>query len=449
MDQNYPRSPWYDQSLPAPSDGSGKSAAAKKKKKPRTGAKIIGIAVCVLILIAASVIAFGDIHWYFRGKDGTVHSSGDPGIAVNPNPVLPDPSQDGDDYAEDYNDFFADYYYDADKPLPASRIERADTHSECRLELHSAEGKPELSLQELYTACADSVVIVRACSYSSMNLIHSGTGIIVSDSGFIVTNQHIISDTDTATVILTDGTEYPAFLVGEDTLTDIAVLKIPARDLPCAEFGDSDTVQVGDPVAAIGNPLSDQLTGTLTNGIISALNRQISFSGRYLSLLQTSAPINEGNSGGPLFNQYGQVIGITNMKLSNAYSDVTIEGIGFAIPTTTVKTVTDQLIAHGKYSRPALGITVGAIPDEVAEHYGLPVGGLYISEISEGSSAEEQGIQVGDVLTHVNGMEVHVTDDVLAIRDTLAVGDEMTLTIFRDGKTFDVIIILKELSQLY
>lgn len=447
MDQKYPRNPWYDQSLPARTSG-----REKKQRKPRTGVKITAIVLCVVVLIAASVLAFGnpaDVQWYFRGADGKVHTNQTPAPDTEAGEQPETEAEAGDGFSEDYRDFFEDYYYSSSTQImPDSRLEKADLNTDFRLEIHGTEGKRELTLGELYTACVDTVVNIQAVSYNEMMMIHSGTGIIVSDTGFILTNQHIISDTDTATVIMNDGSSYLAFLVGEDKQTDLAVLKIAARNLPYAELGDSTGVQVGDAVAAIGNPLGDELINTLTNGIISALDRQISVNGRDLSLMQTTAAINEGNSGGPLFNMYGQVIGITNMKMSNAYSDVTIEGIGFAIPTDTVKTVTDQLIANGSYSRPGLGITVGAIPDLISRHYDLP-GGLYINAISEGSSAAEQGVQVGDILTHVNGVPVSVTDDVLNIRDTCAVGDEMTLTIFRDGETFDVVIVLRELNQLY
>ena len=229
---------------------------------------------------------------------------------------------------------------------------------------------------------------------------------------------------------------------------DLAVLKIEADSLHAATFGDSSALSVGDSVVAIGNPLTDSLSGTMTNGIISAIDRSVSNNGHPMTLLQTNAALNEGNSGGPLFNMYGQVIGVTNMKMSNPYSDVSVEGLGFAIPTVTVKAVTDQLIATGRYVRPGIGIVVGAIASEDAEHYGLP-GGLYISSVSPNSDAAAKGVKEGDILTHVNGIEVRKTDDVLAIRDAMQIGENMTLTIFRDGETFDVEIELFDLSKLY
>lgn len=454
MDAQYPRSPWYDQSLP---NGPGESQAAPavpKKKKNRTGMKITAIILCVAILIAASAVAFSDRGVPFWKKalpeatpspEALPPASGKAGDVEPPRDDLP---SDSGSFADNFKDFFNSFYTPAEKTLPDSRIKKTDIHSDFRLTLQSTADREEMTLRELYPACVDTVVSIHARSNKEFGMIHSGTGFIISADGFLITNQHVLSDTDVVTVILSDGSEYDGYLVGEDASTDIAVLKIEANDLPSAELGESDSVMVGDPVAAIGNPLGEELTGTLTSGIVSAIDRDISYNGHTLSLLQTTAALNEGNSGGPLFNMYGQVIGITNMKLSNAYSDVTIEGIGFAIPTATVKAVADQLIATGKYSRPGLGITVGAIPSEAAEHYDLP-NGLYISAVSPGSSAQEEGVQPGDILTHVNGIPVRKTADVLNIRDTLAVGDQMTLTIFRDGEVFDIVITLRELSLLY
>jgi serine protease Do len=249
-------------------------------------------------------------------------------------------------------------------------------------------------------------------------------------------------------IILPDDTEYPALLVGEDAQMDLAVLKIDADGLHPAVFGDSRELSVGDSVVAIGNPLTDSLSGTMTNGIISAIDRSVSLNNHPMTLLQTNAALNEGNSGGPLFNMYGQVIGVTNLKMANPYSEVSVEGLGFAIPSLTVKAVTDQLIASGVYVRPGIGITVGAIAAEDAEHYDLP-DGLYISSVSPTSDAAAKGVLAGDILTHVNGIAVRRTDDVLAIRDAMQIGDTMTLTIYRDGETFDIEIELFDLSKLY
>ena len=248
-------------------------------------------------------------------------------------------------------------------------------------------------------------------------------------------------------VILSDGSEYEAKLVGEDPQSDIAILKIEAAGLTPAEFGKSDELSVGDEVVAIGNPLGMEFSGTLTNGIISAIDRDMDYNGATMTLLQTNAAINEGNSGGPLINMYGQVIGITNMKMVNS-SDVTIEGIGFAIPSNTVKEMADQLMAKGKVTgRPGIGITCGMVPEAAAQHYGL-VCGLYIISVVPESDAAAKGVQAGDILTHINGQAVYTTDDVLAIRDGYGVGDVLTFTIFRNGESFNVDVELYDQNDL-
>ena len=421
MEPEYPRSPWYDQSLPA----------VKPGKKRHRALKITALVLCALVVIAAGVFAFVPGLWPWHGT-----------AAGADNNLLPD-------YPEDYRDYLS-AYYQAKSASSAEKclLPRLELDTDFRLELQSAEDHPELTLQELYARCINSVVSIYALEADSISRAHTGTGFIVSPDGFIVTNQHIIAGCDSVTVTLGDGNIYEAFLMGEDTQTDIAVLKIVAANLPAVELGESSALQVGDSVAAIGNPLGQNLTGTLTDGIISAIDRSIRANGRTMTLLQTTAALNEGNSGGPLFNQYGQVVGITNMKMVNAYSSVSVEGIGFAIPTATVKTITDQIFASGHYSRPGLGITLGAVPADAAAYYGIPQG-LFVSDISEYSSAQEAGIQVGDIVTHANGTQVHRTDEVLSIRDGLAVGDSMTLTIYREGETLELSIVIGDLGQLY
>ncbi len=449
---NYPRSDWY---APRPSAAAPMQQPAPRKK--HTGMKIAAITVCVLLLLVASVYAFSDsfgLRWQVRQDDGDgSHSftfeipTPDASDRKEETPSAPDPEL-PEEYDRDYKDFFSKYY-SSDQSASGnddSSIARTETGSDFRIELQSADA-PELTLQELYADCVQSVVGIKATARGKLGYFW-GTGIIMSEDGFILTNQHIIAGTNKAVIILPDGTEHDALLVGEDTQMDLAVLKIEADGLHAATFGDSSALSVGDSVVAIGNPLTDSLSGTMTNGIISAIDRSVSSNGHPMTLLQTNAALNEGNSGGPLFNMYGQVIGVTNMKMANPYSDVSVEGLGFAIPTVTVKAVTDQLIATGHYVRPGIGIVVGAIASEDAEHYGLP-GGLYISSVSPSSDAAAKGIKEGDILTHVNGIEVRKTDDVLAIRDAMQIGENMTLTIFRDGETFDVEIELFDLSKLY
>ena len=425
MEQNYPRSPWYDQSLPAT------PANAAKSRKKRTVIKITAIVLCALVLIAAVLLV--------------IFNEFLPGPSSVPPADTQSEENTGSGFSRDFKEFFSTYSTPAETPAPESKLKRAELQTDFRVDFESTEEMEQLQLQELYAACSPSVVGISALSERG---IHWGTGFIISSDGYIVTNQHIISGTTLAEVILQDGSHFPAYLIGEDSYSDIAVLKIAAKDLPAVSFGDSTALTVGDEVAAIGNPLSSSLTGTLTNGIISAEERTINYNGEDLPMLQTNTALNEGNSGGPLFNMYGQVVGITNMKFNASYSEVTIEGIGFAIPSRLVKTVVNQIIATGRYSRPGLGITVSPIPVNIGSEYQLPIG-LYVAEISENSDALAKGVQVGDIVTHVNGIPVRQNKDLLSIRDSMQVGNEMTFTIFREGETFDVVIVLQELSLFY
>jgi len=494
MDEN--RNSWYDQSTPSDwyaSPEAPKAAAApaapaspKKPRRKRTGLKITMIIVLVIMLIAGTAFIFADgienledfvlsiqgiyveddvledkiedeiennlenLPNFFNGLIpgfGNIipDIEGDFEIIIPENDATPDDPDDGD-LPKDFRDFF-DKYYTAEDTIEASNLPRAETKGNFELELYFKRDSEKLALDELYERCAPSIVGVMA-EYEGKMGYGWGSGIILSADGYIVTNAHVISEADKCTVILWNGKECPALLVGEDSQTDLAVLKIDAKGLIPAKFGNSDELRVGEEVAAIGNPLGSEFSHTLTNGIISAIDRHVDYSGTNMPLIQTNAAINEGNSGGPLFNMYGQVIGVTNMKMSNEYG-VTIEGIGFAIPSTTVKKVCDQLIANGKVvGRPGIGITCGSVPPEAMEEYGLPEG-LYITEVSEGSDAKAKGILPGDVLTHINGIKVLTTDDVLVIRDEHQVGDFLRFTIYRDGKTFEVDVEIYDLGNIY
>ena len=306
-------------------------------------------------------------------------------------------------------------------------------------------GEQELSLQELYAACADSIVGITAYP-EDQNGYYWGTGVIAGENGLIITNAHVIEGCASAEVTLYNNESYEALLVGADAVSDLALLKIDCTGLPAASFADISSLSVGDPVAAIGNPLSEEFRSTLTNGIISAIDRGMNYNGHTMSLLQTNAAINQGNSGGALFNMYGQVIGVTNMKMMSSYSS--IEGIGFAIPSSTIAAVADSLMQYGEVrGRTAIGITVGAIPENVTSHYDLPTG-LYVSAVEEKSDAAAKGIQQGDIITAVNGSPASATSDILTVKNTLSVGDTITFTIWRDGETFDVDVTLVDENDL-
>ena len=345
-----------------------------------------------------------------------------------------------------YREYFDAIYPRSEEETSAPvGIEHGKADTDFRLTLRPAAGGEE-SLQQLYDSCAPAVVGISA--YADGAIGYSwGSGVILTEDGFILTNTHVIEGSDRAKVTLYDDTEYEARLIGYDSISDIAVLKIEAEGLPTAVFGDSSSIYVGQKVAAIGNPLGEEFRMTLTDGIISAISRDINYKGRTMTLMQTNAAINEGNSGGPLFNLYGQVIGITNMKMMSSASS--IEGIGFAIPSSTVLTVVNGILESGKVvGRVSIGITVGPIPEEAAAAYGLPEG-LYIADVSAGSDAEAKGLQIGDILMEVNGQTVTETKKVAEIKDQFGVGDELLLKIWRDGEIFEVSVALVDTNDVY
>lgn len=298
-----------------------------------------------------------------------------------------------------------------------------------------------LSAQEIYDMVNPSVVAVQVDQGD--NYYSMGSGVIFSEDGYIVTNAHVIAGGSRAEVLFSDGSVYTASLIGYDSAYDLAVLKVSVTGLPAAEFGDSDNVRVGDVVYAIGNPLGLELRGTLTDGIISAIDRDVSAENGSMTLLQTTAALNSGNSGGALINEAGQVVGITNMKMMS--DEETIEGLGFAIPTRSVKEVVDQLIAQGYYDDgiPLLGVKVYTYNSD-----GVTPSGAYVSEVTAGSSAERQGLRVGDIITAANGKTVTNIGELLAVKETLNAGDTMVLSVWRNGERLTVELTLMTRYQM-
>ena len=355
-------------------------------------------------------------------------------------------TEDGDEeFPEQWSDFFENYYQETDSSSAVVNIERTEGNDTFAIRLQEA-GKTELSLQVLYDKCAPSIVAISGYT-KGVQGYNWGTGVVLTADGLILTNTHVIDACDRATVTLFNDQEYEAKLVGFDTFSDLAVLKIDAKGLKPAEFGDSSSLRVGDPVAAIGNPLGDTFRCTLTDGIISAISRDISYKGRTMTLLQTNTALNEGNSGGALFNMYGQVVGITNMKMMSSYSS--IEGIGFAIPSVTVREVVSGLVRFGEFrGRPSIGITVGAIPEEAESRYQLPKG-LYITDVQKNSDAWVKGVRPGDILMEVNHIQVLTTADVSEIKNQFSVGDSLHFTIWRNGETLEFDVLLMDNNDLY
>jgi len=274
----------------------------------------------------------------------------------------------------------------------------------------------------------------------------SGTGFAVSSDGYILTNAHVVEDADKVTVKL-DGEdeEREATIVGSDTETDIAVLKVEGVTLQPLELGDSDTVRVGEYVLAIGNPLStDELANTVTFGIISATSREITIDNYTNTYLQTDAAINFGNSGGPLINMQGQVIGINSAKTITAGYDeygnaVSAEGIGFALPINQAKKIMEILITVGYVERPGIGITVGTVTEEMAEEYGTPVG-AYVESVVKDRPADLAGIKAGDIIVEANGKTITTHEELVDIVLGCMIGDELPVTVYRDGEYLDLTI---------
>ena len=293
-----------------------------------------------------------------------------------------------------------------------------------------------LGLQAIYDKNIPSVVSISCASNGKST---SGTGVVLSKNGYLVTNAHVIEDAQTIRVLLTDGRTFDAHLIGEDNITDLAVLYIKANDLTPAEFGDSAKMKVGDAVAAIGDPLGIELRGTMTDGIVSAINRGMNMNGRQITLIQTNAALNSGNSGGPLINCYGQVIGINTMKIG-AFSDAAgVEGLGFAIPSVTVKEIVDQLIRQGYVSgRPALPFEGEWVSLFNQQFRRLPAG-LYITRVDADTE-----LQPKDILLQIGGTRVTNDEELNAVLFSHDVGDTVLLTVYRNGLQYTTSIRLTE-----
>ena len=298
-----------------------------------------------------------------------------------------------------------------------------------------------ISLQEIYTRNIDSVVSISCSGYGVSS---TGTGVILSCDGFLVTNAHVVKGSNSIQVQLTDDRSFRAEVIGSDEISDLAVLYIEADQLTPAQFGDSSTLRVGDTVVAIGDPLGAEFRGTYTNGIVSAINRNVDMDGRTMTLIQTNAALNSGNSGGPLINCYGQVVGINTMKIGTFTDTAGVEGLGFAIPSATVKEIVDQLVAQGYVSgRPTLGLE-GETISGVYQHYDRMPRGLYITWVDPAGAAAQRGIASGDILLSINDREVASMEELKSVILDFEVGDTVNAVIYRGGQRYLVELTLSE-----
>ncbi len=306
-----------------------------------------------------------------------------------------------------------------DSTLPPA-IRRAETGTGVTVDLKAAAGEP-LAYDRIYQKNVVSMVSIRA---ESDKTVSSGTGIILTEDGYLITNAHVVAGADRVQAVFWNNRAAQVELVGFDAGEDLAVLKADVTGLTPAEFGSSDALRCGDPVAALGDPLGYR--SSITDGIVSALDRDVSMGGgRTMQLIQTSAAINFGNSGGALINQYGQVVGVTTIKI--VARDGSTESMGFAIPSVRVKYVVDRLIAGEPVRTAALGITVSTVQADE--------GGLEVLLVDANSDAAAQGIRPGDVLKEVNGQTITGADVLRRLKLTMAPGDRVTLTWSRDGQS--------------
>ena len=318
--------------------------------------------------------------------------------------------------------------------------------------LAQVDGHTVLTPEEIYAANLGAVVGVNgsvttnAWGYTVRNAV-SGSGFVISSnatSSYIVTNYHVINNVQDIKVFFANGDSYDATLVGGEEDNDIAVLRIEVGNLQTVTLGDSDALNVGENVYAIGNPLGE-LTFTFTGGYVSAKDRSVTMSdGTVMNMLQTDTAINNGNSGGPLFNEYGQVIGIVSAKLSSSSSsEASVEGLGFAIPINDVRDMITSIIENGYVTgKPSMGILLDDVP-QAAQQYGVPAGAEVLA-ILDGSGADNGGLQVGDIITAVNGTEVSGSSDLQSAVSEFSAGDTVTLSIYRNGETTTVDVTLDE-----
>ncbi len=404
----------------APEEGSYQTGSTQPPKK-RQG--LIALLLVGIIVLGGLVCALGFSNWKLYGKlqeknPFQVFSTQPSTSSTVPDPVIPTD-----------NDVELDL-----QPIPT---EVPDV---------PGESSAALTYVEIYEKAIPSVVSITCTTQSGRTY---GTGVVLAENGYIVTNNHVIENAQAVSVQLTDGRVLDGQLVGADEMSDLAVLYVPVGDLTPAEFGDSSMLRVGEDVAAIGDPLGPEFRGTMTAGIVSAINRDVSVNGRTMTLIQTNAALNSGNSGGPLLNAYGQVVGINTMKISTFVDTAGVEGLGFAIPSTTVKEIVDQLIGQGYVSgRPILHIQGQAVSMLDQKYYGLPAG-FQVSQVQEGSAAAQAGLLAGDIIMTFNSAPVESPQDLQNALYSCRVGQTVQMQVYRHrtGSTVTLQITLQEESQ--
>ena len=396
----------YVQPTPLP----GRKNAPPSPSRRRKGLKIFLFCMLGLIVLSGAITALwygGVFDRYTSYDDGRFEHRGEPN------------------------------YYDNSDDHGETTIKRLPNTDKVKLRYSETHGK-ELSIQDIYQKVNPSTVTVLTGMSDGSAMV--GTGVIFTEDGYILTNAHVIAGGSECYVVLDTGENHRARLLGLDEEKDLAVIKIDATGLPAAEFGDSDALTVGDPVYAIGNPLGVELRGTLTDGIVSAINRDVYVDGVTMTLIQTNAALNNGNSGGPLINVYGQVVGINTMKMGSS-STTSVEGLGFAIPIASTAYMINDLIAYGEiHGEVMIGVSVQTVP--VTLDSGETA--LLIMDVTPGGPGDEAGLREGDLLLKADGEALTKSADLLRIRRRHDAGETLTLTYERNGKRSTVDVILRE-----
>ena len=382
-----------------------------EEHKPKKAGSVIALALCFSLL--GGVLGSSGVlvaQWLMDDSEDTTLSQGSQGTVI----------------------------YEGERPTATINIEELDTSK-------------VMTAAEVYAANVNSTVGITTTTTTNFwghtsTSAASGSGFIITSDGYILTNYHVVEGSDQITVALYDGQEYEAALIGYDDSNDIAVLKIQAEGLAPVVLGDSDQLNVGDDVVAIGNPLGE-LTFSLTAGKVSAKDRQVTFSdSTTMELIQTDCAINSGNSGGALFNMYGEVIGVTNAKYSGSSSSgATIDNIGFAIPINDIRDIVESIIEKGYVSKAYLGVSVTDVTQDF-QIYGLPQGAV-VRQVEEDSPAQRAGLEIGDIITQVGGQEVSGADDLVAQIADSQPGDQLKLTVYRQGMTVELTVTLEEQIQ--
>ena len=411
---------YYVQDRPLPGrkpETAAQEPPAKTRRKGHRGLKIFLICLAAVLVLAGGLYAA----WWFG--------------------LLPDRF-----YGGDHGDYYdnPDYYYYYGELDESAEPELPVVSADDGVRLVYADGHGDaLTIQEIYRKVNPSTVTVVTELPRGASV---GTGVILTEDGYIITNAHVIAGGTSCYVALADGSIFDAALVGYDAEQDLAVIKAQdtdgraAQGLPAAEFGDSDALSVGDPVYAIGNPLGVELRGTLTDGIVSAINRDVYVDGVTMTLIQTNAALNNGNSGGPLINVYGQVVGINTMKMGSS-STTSVEGLGFAIPIASTAYMINDLIAYGEvHGEVVIGISVQIAP--VILDSGETA--LRVMDVTPGGPGDEAGIQKGDLIVAADGEALTKSTDLLRVRRRHEAGETLKLLVERDGKRFTADVVLRE-----